>query len=96
MTGARFDDVVHAPLRLRICAALSPVDHVAFGVLASTLAVSPSVLSKHLSTLQDAGYVRVLKETVGGRVWTSAALTRAGRDAYAGHLAALREIVAGT
>ncbi len=38
--------------------------------------------------------MRITKAVSAGRVRTTASLTRAGRSAYAGHLAALREIVA--
>ena len=51
-----------------------------------------SVLSKQVSTLEQAGYVRVRKGYVGKRPRTWLSLTRAGRDAYTGHLGALREI----
>ena len=50
------------------------------------------VLSKQVSTLEQAGYVRVRKGYVGKRPRTWLSLTRDGRTAYTGHLAALREI----
>jgi DNA-binding MarR family transcriptional regulator len=94
MTTPRFDEVVHAPVRLRLCAAMSRVEQVSFAVLRDTLDLSDSALSKHLATLEAAGYLRIAKGVSAGRVRTTASLTRAGRAAYAGHLAALREIVA--
>ncbi|PJI90938.1 transcriptional regulator [Luteimicrobium subarcticum] len=90
----RFDELVHAPQRLRIVAMLDPVGGLDFGVLRDALDVSDSVLSKHLKVLQDAGYATVAKVRRAGHVWTTVALTRDGRRAYAGHVAALREIVA--
>jgi len=90
-----FDDVIHAPVRLRICAVLDPVREVEFGALLTLLDISKSALSKHVSVLADAGYVeqrRAVRDT-RQRVWLR--LTPAGRSAYQGHVAALHRIVGG-
>jgi DNA-binding MarR family transcriptional regulator len=57
------------------------------------LGVADSVVSKHLKVLQDAGYISLSKPTGLGRVKTWIELTPAGRKAYAGHVAALKELV---
>lgn len=96
MSAGRFDEVIHAPVRLRICGLVRHVDAVAFQRLVSTLEVSPAVVSKHLKVLTDAGYVSVSKSSSGARsdarrlAWVS--LTRPGREAFDSHLAMLREI----
>lgn len=91
---AQFDELIHAPHRLRVCAMLSQADSVEFAVLRDHLEVADSVLSKHLKSLVDAGYVKLSKPTgQGGKVRTWASLTRAGRKAFDGHLLALREMV---
>jgi DNA-binding MarR family transcriptional regulator len=94
MTAA-FDEVVHAPHRLRICAFLSATTSAEFSALRELLCVADSVVSKHLKVLQEAGYVTVSKPTGLGRVKTWIELTPAGRKAYAGHVAALKELVDG-
>jgi DNA-binding MarR family transcriptional regulator len=91
--AARFDEVVHAPNRLQVCAILSAVDSADFATLREALGVADSVLSKHLRVLHEAGYVDVHKAPCAGRVRTSVSLTGAGRTAYAGHVAALQAIV---
>jgi DNA-binding MarR family transcriptional regulator len=73
---------------------LSAVQDAEFAVLRETLGVSDSVLSKHLKVLEEAGYLTLTKFTVASRVRTLAALTAAGRRAYAGHVAELRRLVA--
>jgi DNA-binding MarR family transcriptional regulator len=88
----RFDDEIHAQVRLRICAALAPVRWVDFPALRDALGVADSVLSKHLSRLEDAGYVEVVKGLVTDGRRSTVRLTAAGRTALAGHLAALRQI----
>jgi DNA-binding MarR family transcriptional regulator len=91
---ARFDEVVHAPNRLRICALLAASSTAEFAVLRDILGVADSVLSKHLKVLQDAGYVAISKPTGRGRVKTWVSLTAEGRRAYAGHVQALKELLA--
>lgn len=96
MHEARFDDVIHAPLRLRICGLLRPVDRLDFAVLRRTLDVSDATLSKHVKTLIVAGYVDSDKAASAGRddarrvMWLS--LSRAGRFAFDAHVRALQEI----
>ncbi|GAA4223992.1 DNA-binding MarR family transcriptional regulator [Streptosporangium album] len=88
-----FDATIHAPNRLRVCALLDAVSEVEFGVVQERLDVSASVLSKHVSVLVEAGYVKQRKATrdTRQRVWLQ--LTGAGRAAYRAHVAALRAIV---
>ncbi|MBD0842813.1 MULTISPECIES: transcriptional regulator [unclassified Streptomyces] len=96
MPGPRFDDVIHAPHRLRICVALAAATEVEFAVLREVLGVADSVVSKHLRTLQEAGYVTLTKPTGrGGRVRTWVSLTREGRRALDAHVAELRRLTDG-
>ena len=92
-TAARFDEIVHAPNRLQICAILSAVSSADFATVRDGLGVADSVLSKHIRILHEAGYIDVHKATCASRVRTSLSLTKAGRAAYDGHVAALRAIV---
>jgi DNA-binding MarR family transcriptional regulator len=92
-TAPAFDPVIHAPTRLQICALLAAVDSAEFATVRDAVGVSDSVLSKHVATLQDAGYVDVRKATVASRVRTWLALTKAGRRAFDAHVAELRRIV---
>lgn len=92
-TAARFDEIVHAPNRLRICAILSAVSSADFAAVREGLGVADSVLSKHVRVLHEAGYIEVRKSACASRVRTSMSMTAAGRAAYDGHLAALQAIV---
>jgi DNA-binding MarR family transcriptional regulator len=89
----QFDEVVHAPHRLRICAFLAATSSAEFAVVRDLLGVADSVLSKHLKVLQDAGYLSVSKPTGRGRVKTWLQLTPEGRAAYAGHVAILKSLI---
>jgi DNA-binding MarR family transcriptional regulator len=96
---ARFDEVIHAPVRLRICGVLRPVEQMDFAVLRDTLDVSDATLSKHLKTLAEAKYVSMTKAASAARTdarrLTWVTLTPAGRNAFDAHVRALQEI-AGT
>ena len=95
MTLAGFDPLLQAPARLQVMAVLAQVDSADFARLRAVTGTSDSVMSKHLSTLAEAGYVALSKAATEGRQRTWASLTRAGRKAYEGHVAALRRIVDG-
>ncbi len=93
MGTALFDELIHAPNRLKICALLAPVASLEFSVLREHLDVSDSVLSKHIKPLEEAGYVAINKSASEGRVRTWLSLSAAGRKAFKGHVDALKEIV---
>ena len=91
----RLDEVIHAPVRFSIVAALAGVDDAAFATIRDAVEVTDSTLSKQVAVLETAGYVRVNKGYVGKRPRTWLSLTRDGRKAYESHLAALRTIAGG-
>ncbi|MFF5114451.1 winged helix-turn-helix domain-containing protein [Streptosporangium sp. NPDC000509] len=90
----RLDPAIHAPTRLGIVSLLAAADEAEFAFVRDNLGVSDSVLSKHASALEAAGYVKIRKGYVGKRPRTWFSLTREGRAAYTGHVAALQAIVA--
>lgn len=94
MNEAGFDELIHAPLRLQICAMLSPVRRLPFSDIRDSLEISDSVLSKHLSALAGAGYVEVSRVRADSRSRRQVSLTKPGRAALRGHLAALQAIAA--
>ena len=94
VSQAAFDELIHAPLRLQICAMLSPVRWLPFSDIRDSLEISDSVLSKHLSALAGAGYVEVSRVRSDSRSRRQVTLTKAGRTALRGHLAALQAIAA--
>lgn len=97
--GAAFDDVIHAPVRLRICGALRSVQTLEFAVVRDTLEITDAHLSKNLKVLADSGYVVLRKERSPSRgdsrrlTWIS--LTPQGRSALEAHLVALSQIIDG-
>ena len=92
---AQLDAVIHAPARLQIAGVLAAVSEAEFAVVRDAVGVSDSVLSKHLSALAEAGYVKLRKAALGGRQRTWLSLTAAGKRAFATHVKAL-EVLAAT
>jgi DNA-binding transcriptional ArsR family regulator len=90
----RFDELIHAPTRLSLVSLLAATDWADFRFLRDSLGMSDSALSKQLATLEEAGYVEIGKSFIGKRPRTSVKLSVQGHDAFAGHVAALQEIVA--
>lgn len=88
------DPTIHAPARLQLMTMLAAVTEVEFATLRDGLAVSDSVLSKHVSALVDAGYAKGRKGVREGRRTTWVALTPRGKRALRGHVTALRAIIA--
>jgi DNA-binding MarR family transcriptional regulator len=84
-----------APKRLEVMTLLTAVSEAEFATLRDALAVSDSVLSKHLGTLEEAGLIRRRKSLHRERRTTWISLTRSGRRALSAHVAALRELIDG-
>ena len=94
MTVPYFDPVIHAPLRLQICALLSGTDEAEYALVREETGVSESVLSKHVKQLEEAGYVKVRKATLASRQRTWLSLTADGAKAFAAHVQELTRLAA--
>ena len=92
MATTPFDEVIHSPNRLRVCAMLRATDAMEFSTVRDELGVSDSVLSKQIKILSEAGYVGVRKVSHNPRRRTWLYLTPDGSRALEGHLAELRRI----
>lgn len=89
------DELLGHPVRFSIVALLASASHVEFSFVRDQVEVSDSVLSKQISALENAGYVKVHKGFIGkrGRTWFS--ISNLGRRTFQRHLAALQEIAGG-
>jgi len=93
---AMLNDVIHQPARLRIMGvlvSLAPEIQVTFNYLKDALDLTDGNLGAHLHKLEEAGYVTIPKTFVRNKPQTYAEITEAGRQAFAEHSAALREIL---
>jgi|SRR5208337_3440579 DNA-binding MarR family transcriptional regulator len=92
------NELIHQPLRLKIMAALNGLssrESVEFTRLKSVVGATDGNLGAHLSTLEQAGYIKIEKDFVGKKPRTRVAMTSGGRKALAHHVAYLREILEG-
>jgi DNA-binding MarR family transcriptional regulator len=94
VTTARFDEIIHPSTRLSIVALLASTDWAEFSFVRDRLSMSDSALSKQFAILEDAGYLRMERTVSNHRRRVRVALTDAGRDAFAGHVAALEAVIA--
>lgn len=90
----RLDEAVHQRTRLGILAVLCESGRADFSYLRRTLELTDGNLSRSLTRLEEAGYVRIEKlfEQRRPRTWVSA--TAAGRTALNAEIAALSDIIA--
>ncbi|MBB6475293.1 transcriptional regulator [Sphaerisporangium rubeum] len=100
MTGAHprhgLDPLIHTPVRLSIMAALAAADRVEFRFLRDTIEVSDSLLSKHMLTLEEAGYVKVEKVFISKKPGTWYSLSPEGRAAFQEYVSVLEMIMKGS
>ena len=75
-----------------MAALLAAASKVEFSFVRDHVEVTDSMLSKQVSTLEQAGYVKVDKGFVGKRPRTWLSLTKVGRRTFERHMSALREI----
>ncbi len=93
---AQLDNIIHQTIRLQIMSSLVSLDqneHVNFTYLRKLLKLTDGNLGAHLSKLEQAGYVKIDKTFVARKPQTFISATGKGRDAFAGHVAALKEII---
>jgi DNA-binding transcriptional ArsR family regulator len=76
------DKLIHEPARLMIMAYLYVVESADFVFLVRQTGLTWGNLSAHISKLEEAGYVEVLKEFVGKKPHTMLSLTEPGRTAF--------------
>ena len=88
------DPSITAPTRLHLMTLLAAVTEVEFATLRDELAVSDSVLSKHVSALVEVGYVKSRKGVRAGRRTTWIGLTTSGRTGLRAHVRILRSLIA--
>jgi DNA-binding MarR family transcriptional regulator len=91
----QLDELLTHPVRFSIVAMLAAIDRAYFGFVRDQIEISDSMLSKQMTALEQAGYVKVRKAFVGkrGRTWLS--LTSQGRRTFDRHLSALHTIAHG-
>jgi DNA-binding MarR family transcriptional regulator len=86
------DRVVHEPARLAILTVLSACEGADFTFLLRVTGLTNGNLSAHLSKLEAAGLVAMVKQFVGKRPQTLVSLTATGRDQIRQHWGRLEKL----
>jgi DNA-binding transcriptional ArsR family regulator len=92
---ADIDRLIHEPARLMILAQLYVVESADFLFLTRLTGLTPGNLSSHMSKLEDAGYVEVIKEFVDKKPHTMLRLTDEGRDAFKAYVESMKQVFNG-
>lgn len=87
------DDVVHQRHRLGILTITAEAASAEFGYLQQALGLTPGNLSRHLTVLEEARLIQVIKGHEGRRPRTWVKITSTGRAALSAEIAALSELV---
>ncbi len=85
------DQLIHSPARLMIMTYLFVVESIDFVYLQRVTGLSWGNISKHVTKLEEAGYVATEKTFIDKKPNTSLSLTAAGREA----LLAYRQTIQG-
>ncbi|MEE9371225.1 MAG: transcriptional regulator [Sedimentisphaerales bacterium] len=92
----QLDNIIHQPVRLKIMSSLVSLDQneqVNFTYLRKLLKLTDGNLGAHLIKLEEAGYIKSKKTFIARKPRTFIRATGKGRDAFEGHVAALKEII---
>jgi len=81
-TPNSIDKLIHEPARLNIMTHLYVVESADFLFMMRQTGLTFGNLSAHMSKLEEAGYIDIIKEFVGKKPHTMLKLTKKGRKAF--------------
>ncbi len=90
------DEIIHQSVRLKIMSALNALadgEAIDFVRLKTIAGATDGNLGAHLTTLENAGYVKIEKDFVGKKPRTRVAIAKDGRKAFARHVAYLKDVI---
>jgi DNA-binding MarR family transcriptional regulator len=88
----KLNRIIHEPTRLMIITQLYVVESADFLFLQNQLKMTPGNLSSHLSKLEEAGYVEIVKEFIDKKPHTALRLTQKGKQAFKDYRKNLKQI----
>ena len=88
----KIDRLIHEPTRLMIMSQLYVVESADFLFLKHQLQITPGNLSSHLTKLEKAGYVEIVKEFIERKPHTALKLTKKGRNAFKAYQQNLKQV----
>jgi len=76
------DKIIHEPARLNIMAQLYVIESADFLFMMRRTGLTFGNLSAHMSKLESAGYINIIKEFIGKKPHTMLKLTDKGKQAF--------------
>ncbi len=92
-TISRLDKLIHEPARMSIMSVLYVLESADFTFLMNQTGLTWGNLSAHLTKLEAAGYVEVMKSFKGKRPNTNLKLSTFGRDAFKKYMSQMKKVV---
>ena len=89
------DRLIHEPTRLMIMAQLYVIESADFLFLQHQLQMTPGNLSSHLTKLEQAGYIEIVKEFIERKPHTAVKVTKNGRNAFKEYQQNLKQVLNG-
>jgi len=89
------DRLIHEPARLSVIALLYVVESADFIFLMNQTGLTWGNLSAHMSKLEEAGYIEIVKSFKGKRPNTMLRLTRAGQLAFQTYRQQMKQVLDG-
>ena len=96
MTSLELNKLIHEPSRLKIIVQLYAVERTDFLYLKRQLGLTWGNLSVHLSKLEKAGYIEIIKSIVNKKTHTSVHLTSNGRSSFEEYRKSLKRVLGET
>lgn len=90
---ADLDKLIHEPARMSIMAVLYVLESADFTFLMNQTGLTWGNLSAHLTKLETAGYVEVVKSFKGKRPNTNLKLSSTGREAFLKYMDQMKQVV---
>lgn len=90
---SEIDKLIHEPARLAIMAQLYIVQRADFLFLLPQTGLTTGNLSRHMSKLEEAGYVKVEKEFINRKPHTILQLTEEGRTIFKEYIENMKHIM---
>ena len=81
-TPNSIDKLIHEPARLNIMTRLYVVESADFLFMMRQTGLTFGNLSAHMSKLEEAGYIEIIKEFIGKKPHTMLKLTEKGKQAF--------------
>jgi DNA-binding MarR family transcriptional regulator len=92
-TFDELDPLIHSRIRLSILSILIAVKEADFIYLKKTTGTTDGNLSTHLSKLEEAGYIRIIKSFIGKKPRTVCSMTATGRNAFNDYIKTLEKFI---